>query len=159
MSSLAEAALARLATKSLSLEATSRATDGSALTVDLIAGCLAGLPEHVDLILRAKYAGDAYAQTKLVRMLTDQWTRDVAFVAVYDSVTPNLCPECLGRMTKHINDLIVECPACNGTGMGGAALSRTLSAGERTKAERLTAIIHTWLSDGLGHVHRRLMDA
>lgn len=71
------------------------------------------------LLLRVKIAGQEKWRPHLIDELARrerQGTSELAYIAVDEYIAPSLCRVCNGRESHRVNDLLIVCQECNGSG-------------------------------------------
>lgn len=101
-----------------------------------LAGAMKGLPKLQELLIRADGAGEVHdweLVELMFRLLQRQYRRyddailrRMMWIAVRECLSPNLCPECMGRQAqfKEQEGVLLDvgmCWACLGTGRGSFA--------------------------------------
>lgn len=70
-------------------------------------------------LLRVKIAGQEKWRPHLIDELARRerkGTLELAYIAVDEHIAPSLCRTCNGRESHRVNDLLIVCQECNGSG-------------------------------------------
>lgn len=149
------------------------------LSVEEIAGALAGLPDGPHYLARAVWCGDE-SSIRALLLVTVEASRqfparlvlypgmlqDLAAFALAAVVVPNLCYRCAGRGNLYgRGGVVTTCDVCHGTGQGQPEPDNVRRQIKASKAQwrqiephyhRIELLIHDWLNTAGHHVRNQL---